>query len=290
MNAYLLSLNPDANVADQWDFGLLRDILENCGFTIFGGNIVKSGAESAVVILPARHNAEHIKEINKWLAHIKHVVLFLLGDEEAEFPVEEIDHPSIHIWVQNPHPGRHDKYHKLGTGYPPQAKLLKSMKPVKDTDVFFSGQLTHKRRHALNDNLIEYGQNHRVDSLGTRGFTQGYEPEEYYQRMVRAKIAPAPAGAVIPDSFRAYEALEAMCVLVADNRNSQGTIDKYWDWLFDEEVPFYTINETDEWCGVFNEALENYPANLHKQTAWWCKWKRDFSNKVMEQLNGYWQR
>ena len=36
----------------------------------------------------------------------------------------------------------------------------------------------------------------------TKGFAQGDTPKEYYKTLSKAKIAPAPAGAVVVDSFR----------------------------------------------------------------------------------------
>jgi hypothetical protein len=244
-------------------------------------------SDVALVAIPARHHAGREDRINDELAKIKHVVLFLLGDEEAEFAVEKLTHRYIHIWVQNPHPGRHDGDFKFGTGYPPQSQtILPKLSPVKDTDLFFSGQITHKRRTEMLANIREYqAQGNDADVTATQGFTQGLSHVDYYRRMARAKVAPAPSGAVIPDSFRLYEALEAMCIPLADERDPHGKIDGYWDWLFGEECPFYKVREWDNLVGWTQEAVAGYPMNVHRQTAWWINWKRQFAYKVMEQLN-----
>lgn len=294
MKAYLLSLNPDASIADQWDFGFLKNFLDGQmwqtadweGFDIETVNTLPK-AERALVAIPARHNAGQAHEINAELNHIDNVVLFLMGDEEADFPVEKISHPSIHIWVQNPHPSKHDAYHKIGTGYPAWLHEHVPEKQEKSVDVFFSGQLTHKRRKEMWDNLLEYKyQTDNADINGTESFTSGLEKSEYMRRLANAKVSPAPAGAVIPDSFRLYEALEMMCMVIADERNSAGTIDGYWEWVFDEEPPFYLIREYDNLVGYIHDAINRWPNNVHTQTAWWLKQKRDFAYKVMNQLRG----
>lgn len=293
MKAYFLSLNPEANALDQWDAGFLLDFLNGnvwqppsfTEFEIIDVNKLPKD-DKAIVIIPARHHADLVDEVNHHLNRINKVVLFLMGDEEHDFPIEKIKHPDIHIWVQNPEPGRHDDYNKLGTGYPPQLKKNIPTKLDKTIDIFFAGQITHKRRTEMLNNLNEWdAQGNSSDVVTTRGFTQGLSHEDYYRRMSQAKIAPAPSGAVIPDSFRAYEALECMCVLMADERDPHDKIDGYWDWLFDDDCPFYKIKEWDNLVGRAYEALEQWPTNLHTQTAWWIAKKREFAYTVLEQLN-----
>lgn len=294
-DAYFLSLNPDANAARQWDAGLLLDFLNGDlwqpptwrGFEIKEVDHLNKGG-SALVALPARHHAGREDEINQELAKLKHVVLFLLGDEEADFQVEKLSHDSLHVWVQNPHPGRHDAYNKLGTGYPPVWRriVMPTLTPDKTKDIFFSGQVTHKRRSDMYKQLREYqGRYDNSDINATDGFTRGLAPEEYYERMAAAKVAPAPSGAVIPDSFRLFEALEAMCFVLADERDPHGKITSYWEWLFGQPVPFALVQDWESLIGYTRTALENYPANIHEQTAWWIRFKRDFAYKVMEQLD-----
>lgn len=295
VDVYYLSLKPETPCNDYWDYGFVNDFIKGemwrpANFPEFKlhevGILPKD--DRAIVLLPARHHAGLETRVNAELSKIKHVVLFLMGDEEADFKVEEIKHPSIHIWVQNPHPGRHDAYNKLGTGYPPQLREhVTADVPNKDLDVYFSGQITHKRREEMWDVLIYYQEQNRdkqVRLVRTRGFTQGVPHSEYYGDMKRAKICPAPAGAVIPDSFRLYEALECMAIPVADEKNSSGSIKRYWDWLFGEETGFPKIQEWDRLYGFMDEILEDWPGNMHRQTAWWIAKKREFAYKICEQL------
>lgn len=289
MIAYLFSLNKDANIADQWDFGLLQNTLNELDVeTKLVTKLPKT--ERAIVVIPARHHAGMEQDINKHLNKIDHVVLFLMGDEEADYDIEQINHPSIHVWVQNPHIGKHDSYNKIGTGYPAHfKKILDDMDvPVdKNIDVFYSGQMTHKRRVELNDALVVLSTgNNKIKYLSTRGFTQGLAHDEYADKMAHAKIAPAPSGAVIPDSFRLFEALESMAIPIADQKTASGEIMQYWDWLFGEITPFPKVDNWYAIHDIVDDLLNDYPSKQHRVTAWYIMWKRNFKIKLREQYNG----
>lgn len=288
VDVYYLSLKQDTPNKDYWDYAMINDL--------FSGEMWNTGIEykthevsrlpktdRAIVVLPARHHKGLEQKVNDMLSKIDHVVLFLMGDEEADFQVELINHPSIHIWVQNPHPDRHDKYNRIGTGYTPHCKPVEFNK---DLTLFFSGQITHNRRKEMIDaaQLYETGDEHSFVNR-TRGFTQGLEPKDYIGYLSRSKVAPAPSGAVIPDSFRLYEALECMSVPIADEVNPSGTIVGYWDWMFGQNTPFPKIVHWAELTGKVNEELAQYPNNTHRITAWWLNWKREFAYKVKEQIS-----
>jgi len=285
MNAYILSLNEKANLADQWDFGFLKDFLDDNEFDITHVSKLPK-TERAIVAIPARHHAGLEIDVLIQLNNIDNVVLFLMGDEEADFDVEAIKHDSISIWVQNPHMGKHDNYNKLGTGYPQHMKHHLPQEIKKTLNVYFSGQITHSRRRELADVLIAYeDQDKSTRLVRTKGFTQGEAPSEYYSYMTSAKIAPAPSGAVIPDSFRLFEALECMAVPIADEVSPTKAMPGYWDWLFGDITPLPKITEWDRIFGLIPELLEEWPHNMHKITAWYIWYKRNFALKVMEQLN-----
>lgn len=290
---FYLSLKPEIPPNDYWGYGLLNDFIDgnmwdvDLEFEKIETNKLDR-CDQAIVVVPGEYHAELINDINKELKKINHVVLFVMADEEAKFPVEKIKHQSIHVWVQYPYPDRHDEYNKMPTGYPPRSQeLLPKIGYGKTVDLFFSGQMTHKRRMEVVDGINEWvAQGNQADFVTTKGFTQGLEPAEYYKRLAAARIAPCPAGTITPDSFRVFEALESMCFVMADNKNSQGTVEKYWQWLFDEEPPFNTVNEWDVLVGWAYNALDDWPKNIQQQTAWWIKKKREFAYKVKEQLNG----
>ena len=278
---YYLSLKDETPCKDYWDYGIL-DLLD------YPSEEVRSlpKVDKAIVVLPARHHAGLEDEVNGQLRRISKVVLFLMGDEDAEFDTSKIKHGDIQIWKQNPHKGIHDQYHKLGTGYTTKTRqILKNASHTKRKTVFFAGQITHQRREELERVLVGYKQNGgSVDFNPSKGFTQGLDHETYYRGMASAYIAPAPSGAVIPDSFRLFEALESMAVPIADERCANGKIYEYWDWLFGEAVPFPKVVDWDRLPSITAEIMEDYPYHQHHITAFWLQWKYNFRHKVREQL------
>lgn len=294
IDVFNFSLNPDANAFEQWDSGFIQAFFDGLvwqtphwdGFDIKHVTTLPE-CDVAVVVIPARHHAGMETQVNEQLQNIKRVVLFLMGDEEADFKVEAIKHPLIHIWVQNPHIGRHDVFHKLGTGYPHHStEVFKIRKPVeKDIDMFFAGQVTHQRRTELVDTMLNMESTDKsIVVEPTSGFTQGMPPQRYLDMMIRAKIAPCPSGAVIPDSFRLFEALESMAIPIADMRTPNGEVLPYWDWLFGEIVLFPQVDDWRRLYAMKDELMARYPNNAHRITAWWINWKRNFAYTVMEQL------
>jgi len=288
IDVFYLSLKKETPCNSYWDYTFLNDFIDGklwldkkCeGFNKSEVSKLPK-RDKAIVVLPARHHTDMVKEVKGELKKIDKCVLFLMGDEEADFPVEEIDCHAI--WVQNPHPGRHDKYNKLGTGYAPIPKMDYEPKSV---DMFFSGQLTHKRRFDMWEQLLMFETHDgSADLNGSKGFTQGFEPKEYFNRFRRAKVATAPSGAVIPDSFRLHEAMEMMCMPLADDINSQGTVDNYWEFMYGE-VPFIKVKDWKQLRGYTDDALREYPYNMFAVVQWWIEYKRSFANKVMEQLYG----
>jgi hypothetical protein len=291
MNAYILKINNEANLSEQWDFGFVKDFLEGKlwrtpdweDFTL--KEVTRLPKEKkAIVCIAARHHKGLETDINIQLNKIDKVVLFLLGDEEAEFDVDIIEHNNINIWIQNPHIDRHDKYNRLGTGYPQRMKDNLPEYNKKTEDLFFSGQITHDRRTELVE-AIYHTEMDKYTLNKTNGFTQGLQPNEYYSKMQKAIVAPAPSGAVIPDSFRLFEALEMMSIPIADQKTPDGIVMEYWDWLFENITPFPKLDNWFALQDILNNIKLEYPHNIHKQTEWWIKWKRNFAYKVMEQLN-----
>lgn len=288
MNVYLLSLNADTPKRGYWDYAMLEDFLVGKlwkpsnfpEFQIYEADKLPKG-DKAIVVLPARHHKGLEEEVNKQLKKIKKVVLFLCGDEEAEFKADLIKHDDIQIWVMNPH--MDCKFNKLGTGYSPHASNYPLKMVKKDLDLFFSGQITHKRRSEMWRALSGI-ENFNILANKTKGFTQGLETTDYTDKLARSKVSPAPSGAEIPDSFRLWESLELMSFVIADQKNSQGTISNYWDWFFDETPPFYLINDWNDLPSYLDKALGGWQENIIRQTCFWYKYKRDLTYKVMDFL------
>jgi hypothetical protein len=121
----------------------------------------------------------------------------------------------------------------------------------------------------------------------TKGFMQGFEPKDYYKYMAQSRIVPAPAGNVTIDSFRFYEAIEMLSIPIADSKNAIGEEFDFFHYVFPEEFPAQTTSNWNELPSITNDLLTDYSANLHRIVSWWIRYKRDFANKIMEQVNEY---
>lgn len=95
----------DAPSRGYWDQGMLEDVFNNrmwqTGYEFDHRESLK-GLDGSVIIFPARNQVKFLDQLNKDIAKLKWVVLFLTGDEESDFPVEKIKHPNIKIWVMSP--------------------------------------------------------------------------------------------------------------------------------------------------------------------------------------------
>jgi hypothetical protein len=100
-----------------------------------------------------------------------------------------------------------------------------------------------------------------------------------------SKIAPCPAGAVVIDSFRLFEAIEMMSLPIGDLIDSNGLEDNFYQRVFNQKVPFYQIRNWNELQNVTLKLLKEYPNNMHSVVCWWIKYKRDFGIKLMRQIN-----
>ena len=276
-----LSLKSDTPKRDFWDYGLLYDLLEDFEFQEVDTLAVQ---DLALVVIPARSHVDKVKEINRELNKVGSVVLFLMGDEEASFPINEIKHKNIKIWVQNPHPGLPAECRKLGTGYPfTIRKFLEenTNTPKKNLDWFFAGQVTHSRREECVKELRNIGGGELVES---KAFTQGIEQTEYFKKMASAKVLPCPSGPETPDTFRLFEALELGGVPIADTQTPTKDWAGFWTWLFDEPVPFLEIANWESLNGYIEDAVSKYPALNNRIQAWWLRRKAKFKKQIYDDL------
>jgi len=269
-----------------WDQGYIEDVFANRVWDINYDFSHIKGIENlvdgmgAVVIIPARLRAGEEEKINKELNKLKWCLLILTGDEESDFKVEKIKHPNIKVWVMSPRPGRHEKYDKLGSGYPPQMHvLMPHSAPQKDLDYFFAGQITHPTREQMKKWLIEISMWHGLkgESVFTDGFTKGLIHKDYFEKMSQAKVVPAPSGPETPDTFRLFEALEAGAIPIADNK-------EYWDWFFGVPELFPTLDNWEYLQGFIGDQVVLYPEKHNKVFAWWQDYKRVIALKIRDQI------
>lgn len=270
-----LSFDPKSPADGYWDQAFIKDILDNKMFEDLP-------VDGEIVILPGAYQAKYIREINKYLSQFKWIILFITSDEESKFPVEQIKHSNIVIYVQYPKKGRHDKYQKLPLGYTSETRK-NLVFDNKSMDYFFSGQVTHLRRIQCFSQLSAITKGPiNGEAIKTDGFAKGIGPMEYMYKMSRAKVAPAPTGPVSADSFRTYEALEAGTIPITDNISMTG--DGYWDYLFDGLQPFPTINEWENLPGYINDMISAYPNKNNIVQAWWIAYKKDLRIKIVQEI------
>lgn len=274
-----------------WDYQMIEDVLSgelwNCvdgyeyefnydnlplGFDVRGG----------VVVIPARYHFDKVEEINEDIKGMDWVVLILVGDEDGAFPTEKIVHPNKKVYLMLPHKARENVDRYIPNGYP--ANTRERMKKFgeeylrKEKGWFFAGQVTHKRRKECVKELRSIPREVNNGLLiETEAFTQGVPLDEFQKFMVSSKVAICPSGAVVPDSFRLYEALEGGCFPIVDNKSPNDEVDDFWKLVFgDFELPFMLVNSWKDIVGSINFHNDVYPHTANRVFAWWMKVKRDY--------------
>jgi len=278
-----LNFNKESPSKGYWDMYLLEKFFSNKPFKVLDDDDIEL---EMIVVIPARHNYDHIDQINNYLAALNGVLLIIAGDEEGLFELDKIKHPNMKLWLMTPQAGREyknvDRF--IGEGVTPHTELLPKEPPVKDVRWFFSGQVTHGRRfecvntlQAINDHTEHKGQLNKTD-----GFTKGLSVEEYISKMATARVIPCPSGPVTPDTFRFYEALESGCIPIADVYSSSNSNSNYWALLFGENFPFPTIKEYNDLQDLINYYNDTFEVNSNKVFAWWIMYKRNLKNGLID--------
>ena len=280
IKTYLYSFNEQDCAADKWDYGLLKEIFDKYKVDQIKVTQIPE-VDRGFVVVPGPQNLGHEAKVNNEIKKLSRVVLFITGDEEGVFDISKINHPNAEIWIQYPHE-KHNSYNKIPVGVPQHLKKLVPNYPSKDHDLYFGGQITHARRQQL-ANAIKDMPNALFKP--TEGFAQGDKPLDYYRTLASAKIAPAPSGAVVIDSFRLFEAIEMLCLPIADRVDAKGNTIEFYQDVFGYEIPVSHVSDWSELHRLTPELLEQYPNNMHRVVSWWIKYKRDLGIKIMRQIN-----
>lgn len=289
-----------------WDQGLLERVLDRRAWRPAaaleyshhdGFAELPAGADGAVVVVPAQHHHldDEVARLNADMAPLRWVVLILTGDECSLFPWRQLEHPNLRLWVMTPRPRMHEACEAtfIGEGYQADVPevLAEFGREAHERPVawFFAGQVTHSRRKQLVAFLRMLQRRIRGDLVETPGFLQGLEHGDYLRRMAMAKVAPCPSGPGTPDSFRAYEALEAGALPLVDAVTPEGW-DGYWPFVYGE-VPFPVVANWRDVRLEVEQALAGWPANANRATAWWAAQKRSMAYRldddVREVSGGY---
>jgi hypothetical protein len=278
-NAYIYSIDPLDAADGKWDYGLLEETFKKNNVNqIVVKEIPK--ADRGFVVIPGHGNAGKEKEISNQLKNLDRVVLFITGDESAQFNVDEISHSNISIWVQYPHQ-KHEKYNKFFIGPPQHLKSNLPDYPIKEYDVYFGGQITHQRRKQLAEVMPNLPN---ALYRPTAGFAQGEQPVDYYKTLSKARVVPAPAGSQVIDTFRFFEAIEMLALPVGDLVDSKGEMIDYFNYVYPAGIPIEKVKNWNQLQEMLPSLINNYPNNMHQVVCWWIKYKRDFSIKIMRDL------
>jgi hypothetical protein len=280
IKTYLYSHDGKDYANDKWDYGLLKEVFDKYEIEQIKVTSIPQ-TDRAFVVVPGAQSLGYEDKINKEIQNISRLVLFITGDEEGKFDIDKISHPNAEIWIQYPYE-KHKKYNKLPIGVPQHLSQNIPPYPTKEYDLFFAGQVTHQRRKQLAQ-IIQDMPNFVFKP--TEGFAQGDAPIDYYKSLSKSRVAPAPSGAATVDSFRLFEAIEMLCLPIADRMDSKGNHTKFYEDLFGNNLPFDSIENWRDIRIMIAGILSEYPRNMHKVVSWWIKYKRDLSIKIMEQVN-----
>ena len=272
---HVSQLAPDG----QWDQTMLFDLFANKLYPTgleFSHRLgyVRRGAKGSIVIIPGRYWSKErdYAQINDALMHYEWVLAIRTSDEEDSFDIERIAHANIKWWVQTPKAGVFYDARFIPLGYPPHFSEM-GVQPRKAIDVFLAAQNTHQRRQEAFRALKEVPEGRQQVTLPTKGFLQGLDQVAYREAMLETKVAPCPSGAVSPDTFRVYEALQAHAVPIADDISPAYDSIGYWRKLF-HDVPFPIIENYDVLQPMVNHVLPDWQRESNRIAAWWMAQKR----------------
>lgn len=273
--------HPQVAARTFWDQAIVLDLLARSRHNLVEHDNIDAvpAGDGAVVCVPARFQDGDATLLNKALAPLPWVVLILTSDEEASFPYEDLDHPNLTAWVQYPRPSRHDNARRLPLGSTTDTPGLDQHDGEdRPLDWFFAGQITHHRRVDAARGIVGH-ENGLL--LASSRFAGGFDQATYLQHLASSKVVLAPSGPVSPDSFRLWEALEAVALPIVDARASHYDPDEpYWPWLLEEDLPFPVIEDWDTVGDVVDDALLGWPANAVRASAWWQQTKRRLAAQI----------
>lgn len=283
MNIYWVSYHDDTLDRGYWDNGLIEYLFDHFKVTNYQIRNVAFPEvpenEGGIVVINGRSHLDDndVAKINADLAKLRWCVLIVTGDEESLFPIEKIVHPNMRVWIMSPQQGKHDGVSfRIGSGFREDEPAINAEIGMQDRkyDWFFSGQVTHDTRAKMS---IALDSMPNGKSNYTKGFGQGMDLKKYLTLMGQAKFAPAPKGAVSPDNFRLFEALEAGTVPIADGGD-------WWPYMFGEQVPFPIVSDWSVLPTMMPELLREWPAISNKVFAWWQGYKRRMVDKLEDDV------
>ena len=269
----------------QWDQNLLVELFANrvyptgLEFSLTEG--YPTGVDGCCLIIPGRYWHKDTDRINEAIATYRWVLAFRASDEEDWFDPARVSHPNIKWWVQSPKVGV--DYHDarfFSVGWSPEFNDAPVIMPDKTIDAFLAGQNTHARRRKAFA-MLAYVDNAVL--LPTDGFTKGLPPAEYAAQMRAAKVAPCPSGAVCPDTFRFWEALQSHAIPIADDISPVYDSRGFWAQLL-PGAPFPVVTDLDCLNGYTRDMIRAWPESSNVVTTWFMQYKRQLARHLVTDL------
>lgn len=285
------SKHPDILARGYADQGLLEAVMDRTVWTprdpvVFEHHEVRGDfpdVPGAVVVINCRTHANET-DVSWFLAQLDRLdwaVVLLCGDEEWVFPWQRVTETETRrVWVMQARPEHQGLSGFLPGGWYPGTRefLAGTDYENRRLEWFFGGQLTHSRRRACVDTLKTMA-NGRI--VTTKGYLQEAVPKaEYFRLMASAKVIPCPSGPHSVDCARAFEALEAGCVPVADTLTAAGDEFDYWALLFGEEPPFPRISDWSTFPDVHHRVMRDWTGLSNRTFAWWQQQKRSLALRL----------
>lgn len=230
----------------------------------------------AIVVVPARYHADDVDDINRRLAGFDGVLVILTSDEERLFPVEQLRHPNLRVWVQTPGP-TDDPDYCLPVGYTPHLRdHLADVGRLDRARWVYAGQVNHPRRKELVTELRRRDDGTLVESPG---FTQGLGHAAYAAALAGARVAPCPSGPHTVDTFRLWEALEAGALPLVDSRTPAGDASWYWS-LVAPELDLPLVTEWHEFTERYAYLNATWPEHCNRLQSQWQRYKRKLAERL----------
>lgn len=299
INVIWKSYDPNSPPNGYWCYGFLEEIFElgpTPSSTPRGDNTFYHGydfkdiptGEGAIVVVcvPPEYQIDYVENLNASIQLLPWSVLIIASDEQGRFPVEELNLPdTCKLWVMTPHFEKHDfpvGTQFLGEMYPQQARaniLETGYLPERPYRWSFSGQITHDRRREM-VTAIQDVAGGRLNK--TAGFTQGLGHRDYYSLLNESISVPSPSGPVTPDSFRAFEALEAGCIPILDGEcpTEQDCI-RYWKAVFGEHHPLPVVHDWADAEKIVEDNSDVWPTENIRIYSWWQMFKRELRLRIL---------
>lgn len=247
-------------------------------------------SHAGIVILPGRQLIEQgntLPAIRTLLQRMKWAIVMITGDEESLVDHTQLQLPNTQLYVMSPVQGKHGpEVRHLINGSQPHlhSSIRKLGEQDRVFDWFFAGQITHIRRVKCVEQLRRMPKG---SLLETCGFMQGMPIEEYYRKMLSAKVVPCPSGPVELSCARIFEAIECGCVPVVDGVTPfpeywNAPKRDYWNWFFGmKELPFPIIYDWAEFPAMLEHLVRDYPFNALRCMKWWDDYKQRFMQTVL---------